>query len=524
MDELKKIYHTPKSQRTANEVINAQDKEGYSALHWSIINNKIEASEYIIQIGANVNTATNEKDKLEGDTPLISASFKGLIPIVKKLVKNGAKIYAKRKNGFHATQAAAHEGHLEVVKFLIQDEPQVVYLRGSHGRTPLIVAASKGHLNIVNYLISQRYVNIDGQDIDGDSPLMAASFNNHTEVVKFLVHKGANIELKKKGGAHAAYLAAQEGNLEILKILDHNAPFVIDLKDLIGRTPLQRAARNGHLNVVKYLISHPQVDIDSQDDNGFSPLIEASINNHTKVVKYLVQKGANIKLKVKSGAHAAYIAAQKGHLNILTILVQNTPVVIDLKGDNGRTPLGRAARKGHLNVVKYILSHPQVDIESQDDNGFSPLMEASFYNHIEVVKYLVQKGAKIQVKNKKNSAHAAYLAAQAGNLEILKILVQNKPAVVDLRGYNGRTPLGAAALKGHLNVVKFLISQPNVNINGRNIGWTPLIFATYGNHEKIVQSLLQKGADTSIKDYFGKTALDEAKSKNYVNIVKILQQ
>merc|ERR1719288_351102 len=83
VDKLKVIYHKPKSQRTANDVINAQDQEGRSALHWSIINENIEAAEYIIKIGANVNTAMNKKmNKYEGETPLIAASFDGMLSIV----------------------------------------------------------------------------------------------------------------------------------------------------------------------------------------------------------------------------------------------------------------------------------------------------------------------------------------------------------------------------------------------------------------------------------------------------------
>ena len=306
MDKLKKIYHTPKSQRTANEVINAQDKEGYSALHWSIINSKIEAAEYIIQIGANVNTASNEKDKFEGNTPLISASFHGFISIVKKLVINGANIGAKRKSGFHAAEAAAQEGNLEVLQFLIREELQVVDQKGSDGKTPLIAAARRGHLNIVKYLLSHQQVDIDSQDNDGSSPLMFASFNNRTEVVKFLVQEGANIKLKAKNGGHAAYIAAQEGNLKILKFLVQNAPDVVDMKGFKGRTPLGGAVIDGHLNVVKYLISQPNVDIDSQENDGSTPLILAAYFNHLNVVRFLFKNGADTSIKDIDGQTALH--------------------------------------------------------------------------------------------------------------------------------------------------------------------------------------------------------------------------
>ena len=330
MAELEAIFDQLKSQNIVDDVINTQDQEGLSALHWSIANRNIEAAEFIIEIGANVNTATNEKNKLEGETPLITASFKGLLSIVKKLVSNGAIIDTKRKSGFHAAQAAAQEGHLEVVKFLFQEEPQVVDLKGSYGRTPLIAAAKNGHLKIVKNLLSHQKVDIDSQDDYGVStPLMAASFYNHTEVVELLVQEGANIKLKRNDGAHAAYHAAQEGNLRILEFLVQNAPDVVDMKGLEGRTPLGTAAYYGHLDVVQYLTSQPNVDIDSQDNNGGTPLIWACYKNHEKIVQILLQKGAKVDAKGKSGLHAAEVAAQEGHLDVLKLLIQKEPQVVD---------------------------------------------------------------------------------------------------------------------------------------------------------------------------------------------------
>merc|ERR1719367_367422 len=168
-----------------------------------------------------------------------------MLSIVKKLVNNGARIDTKN-NGAHAAEAAALEGHLEVLKYLIQEEPQVVDLKGFNGRTPLIRAARNGHLNIVKFLLSHQEVDIDSQANSGGSSLMAASLYNHTEVVEFLVQKGANIKLKNKRGSHAAYYAAKEGNLKILKFLVQNAPDVVDMKGSNGRTPLVVAAKNGH--------------------------------------------------------------------------------------------------------------------------------------------------------------------------------------------------------------------------------------------------------------------------------------
>ena len=61
VDKLKVIYQNSKSLDIVDDVINVQDENGSSALYWSIVYKNIEAAKFIIQVGANVNTATNEK-------------------------------------------------------------------------------------------------------------------------------------------------------------------------------------------------------------------------------------------------------------------------------------------------------------------------------------------------------------------------------------------------------------------------------------------------------------------------------
>ena len=89
--------------------------------------------------------------------------------------------------------------------------------------------------------------------------------------------------------------------------------------------------------------------------------------------------------------------------------------------------------------------------------------------------------------------------------------------------YVSGTQLGAMAAYGNLDVVKFLTSLPETNIDSQDDkGATPLILAAFNNHPKIVEFLLQKGADASIKDNSGKNALDWATSKDYANVVNVL--
>ncbi|MGY0036709.1 ankyrin repeat domain-containing protein [Pedobacter sp. NJ-S-72] len=69
-----------------------------------------------------------------------------------------------------------------------------------------------------------------------------------------------------------------------------------------------------------------------------------------------------------------------------------------------------------------------------------------------------------------------------------------------------------------LNQAKADVDQMNFN------GATALIFAATFGHEDIVKYLLSHGAGKSIKDNFGKTALDYAINQGTQSIIIILEK
>jgi ankyrin repeat protein len=95
---------------------------------------------------------------------------------------------------------------------------------------------------------------------------------------------------------------------------------------------------------------------------------------------------------------------------------------------------------------------------------------------------------------------------------------------LETKDNGGLTPLMYAAWNGHEKMVSALIEN-GANVNGTNLkGIAPLTYSVWGKHKRIAEILVEGGAIIYAEDDFGKTAASYAKELQCSDILELLSK
>lgn len=280
-------------------------------------------------------------------------------------------------------------------------------------------------------------------------------------------------------------------------------------------------------------------------------LIDAAKNGYTDIVELLIQeKPQLLEVTDSNGKTLLMCAAKYGCDDIVTLLLKYGAKT-DAINVRRRTALHYAVENNHINIVKLILKNNQVaknlsldDITlfmhlvqkelahiskimiknalnmQLNDNEVDAFMKLIMNERIDIIKLLLKMGINVNITDSKQQTGLMY-AVNFSSREMVELFIKYG-AIVDVKIPSGGTPFMLACRRGSIPIAELLLS------NGANIeemlsdNRTALVLAAKMGNKPIVGFLLKNNAKIDAVDNEGKTALIYAVINNHIEVVSLL--
>ncbi|KAM0251267.1 hypothetical protein ACHAQJ_008258 [Trichoderma viride] len=446
------------------------------------------------------------------DDALLSASSAGSLKTMQLLLDKGAGVDAKKAAVVHPLVEAAEGCHLEIVRFLLENEASasVLHVGGACSKA-MDAAAREGNLEIVEFLVRH-----------------GTKVSNYTLKTVVTSHRDAAVSLEclrllldNIGGIRlegALCKAALEGKWEAFELLLTRGA---DINGLDGRygTPLHIAcaAEDMDESRVEYLLD---LGADPKIRGGqHGTALHAACYSYggrdekacITVAKLLIARGADV--NEKGGEHGSALknaCASKGKGGIcwfsMVELLLNNGARVNAKGGPYDNALQVACHRGNFDLVPLLLDWRA---ETNAKGGaFTTALRAACLTRpkegnqadFDTVQLLLDHGADINETGKSVIGTALQAACSAGNMNLVRLLL-DRGAKLDLESDRYGTALQTACQWGHAEIIRLLLDHgADVNILGRKVGgkFKTAIQAACSSgrcNAEIVHLLLDHGAD-----------------------------
>ncbi|SFD80054.1 Ankyrin repeat-containing protein [Paenibacillus catalpae] len=373
------------------------------------------------------------------DTPaIVSAAHKGDRKMVDVLLEYGANINVKSSwwaGGFGVLHHNHHElsryliergahvdphvaaalGMLETLQKMVEEEPDIVNLRGPDGQVPLHYAGS--HV-IIDFLLNNG-ADIDKRDLDHNgTPAQYAV--NHLDQCRHLVQRGAQTDI---------FMACKLGDIELVRRMlkedpnslqvqvgkgDFTAPGGHIYEYNIGRAarPLFLAEQLGHDAMTELMLTYSSVE---------HRLLLACMRADRRTVDLLLEEYPGIVQTLQPEEQSVIADMAWSHqIDAVRLMLEVGFHVDARRNERSATALHHAAGQGDTDIVHLLIEHG-ASVDAVNEFGGTPLNSCIWGslhirnpngNYAAVIKALVQAGAKLP-----NQA--------AGSEDVQQVLIQH---------------------------------------------------------------------------------------------------
>ena len=238
-------------------------------------------------------------------------------------------------------------------------------------------------------------------------------------------------------------------------------------------------------------------------------------------------------------------AAKAGDINQVKALL-GQGVDINVKDDEGLTPLHHAIKEGHTELARFLIDQ-DADLKAKEKRwDYTPLHYAIWFNNTDIVEVLVNKGVDVNYTPKRDYSPLINAIWSKDKYNMAKLLVDHG-AKFDVRDQGGWTAFRWAAWEGQHDVIELFVAngadistfhmaayrgdldrvknfvEQGTDVDTKDeLDWTPLFWVVCRGRTEVVRYLIDKGADVKSKTQDQHTVLHPAARAGAKNILQLL--
>ena len=480
------------------------DVNGATWIHHALTGNcKKEILQTIIKHGADVN-ATNKNNK----TALMIAFRTRNVDAVKVLLDAGANPNIADANGNTCLLNAVSLGCSKEVLQETFDHGSDLKAMNKDKETPLLIANRGGSLDFINILLNA------GADpnivsTEGNAFLHIAVLDGFSsEILQAAIDHGADVNATNRNSETALMVASEKVHIEAFKIL-LNAGADPNIKDASGAACIHKAVDMCCFSeVLREMIDHG-ADVNAINTEYQTALMLACQKANESAVHALLKSGGDPNIPDANGETCLRIAIQNQSSGELVQALIEYGADVDAVNRHNRTALLLACYKGNVSAIDALL-YAKADTDISDADGNTWLHYALYGScSKEVVQTIIHHGADVNARNKNNTTPLT-VACYTKDKEMVNVLL-NGTVDVDTADPDGHTVLHHAVLGGCCIGNFQAIIDHGGDVNARNKkNVTALAIACAKRNVNAINVLLNAGADTNIADVDGNTCLHNA--------------
>src|SRR5262245_7107072 len=401
---------------------------------------------------ADVNVPQND-----GTTALLWAVRYDDLQTADALIHAGAKVNTANRDGATPLQMAALNGSAQMIEKLIKAGADPNAALTASGDTALMMAARTGKTPAMNVLIESG-ANVNAKETwGGTTPLMWAVSERHPDAAKVLLDHGADAH------ARSNFVGAANGRGFEGRTPAKDDPKKVEEFASGWLTPLHFAAREGDLASAKLLVA-AGADVNAIAGDGKDALGLAIFNGNYDLASFLVDSKSGVNKADTQGFTPLFWAVDRRNMetapNFPWMVTADPLPLIKKLLDAGANP----------NALVDTTHRARMRAGSPRIVFATALMRAAFSADLELCKLLLAHGADARIKSSDGETMIEAAASlgfiqgyskgklPAERLEVVKLFVGLGADVNDADDY-GITPLMAAANLGDTKIIQYLVDQ-----------------------------------------------------------------